>query len=205
MTRYAQTNLELIEQLRDLGYAPEHLRLIGAAYVLAARLTSGLFRPSGKTFLAHLVGTASVLAEHGASPEVTAAGLLHAAYRHGDFGRVRSGPTRHNRGVIQEAVGAAVERWVYSYERLPWDRTTIDRLHRQELSTDEALVAFMRLANELEDHLDFGVLYTSTFEGRQRSATVRGPLLVDIAVKIGHPGLAAEFERELIATAQAEQ
>jgi hypothetical protein len=53
----------------------------------------------------------------------------------------------------------------------------------------------MRLANELEDYLDLGVLYCSNAEIRQQSAERRGPIIVDMANKLGFPTLAAELAR----------
>ena len=75
----AQTNLALYQQLHDLGYTPEKLADIREAYELATALFAGRFRPCGRPFTAHLVGTASVLAKLGAPAAVVAAGLLHAA------------------------------------------------------------------------------------------------------------------------------
>ena len=83
---YAQTNLQLHAQLLDLGCSIEDREYLAAGYRLAADLFSGQYRGSGKPFVAHLVGTASILAATKASATVVAAGLLHAAYDQGDFG-----------------------------------------------------------------------------------------------------------------------
>lgn len=199
MTRYAQTILELMASLRERGFSSDELRLVHNAYELAAQLTSGQFRPSGKTFLAHLVGTGAVLAAHGATAEVTAAGVLHAAYDHGDFGTVRRGPTAHNRAVVREAASELVEQWVYDYEMFTWNRRRIDSLPNADLAGTQGTLVFMRIANALEDHLDDAIIYAANAAGRQRAAAKRGPILVDLAGRIGKPELgvelAAEYER----------
>jgi (p)ppGpp synthase/HD superfamily hydrolase len=61
---YAQTNLQLYRQLRDRTDAD--VALVAAAYELALSLFPRSFRATGKPFLCHLVGTASILDSHGA-------------------------------------------------------------------------------------------------------------------------------------------
>lgn len=61
------------------GYSNTNLGCIFKPYQLAMRLFTVYFRGDGKTFIAHLVGTASILSFVGASVEVVAAGLLHAS------------------------------------------------------------------------------------------------------------------------------
>src|SRR5208282_2979363 len=80
MHTYAQTNIQLINQLRGESYATSDLRVVVDSYELAALLLTGRFRASGKTFIAHLVGTASILGSLHAPAPLVAAGLLHAVY-----------------------------------------------------------------------------------------------------------------------------
>ena len=61
MINFAQTNIQLLNQLHREGYSADDLHLVRVAYRFAMDLFSGQFRASGKTFIAHLVGTASVL------------------------------------------------------------------------------------------------------------------------------------------------
>ncbi|MGB5708108.1 MAG: hypothetical protein WBM41_14910 [Arenicellales bacterium] len=79
MIDVAQTNLQLYNRLQELDYSHQALGDLRDTYDLARELFSGLYRPSGKTFIAHLVGTASILAECRVSIEVIKAGLMHAA------------------------------------------------------------------------------------------------------------------------------
>src|SRR5687767_15961282 len=101
---YAQTNLQLYTQLRRAGYTAEQLVPVRAGYDLAMQLFSASFRGSGKPLLAHLVGTASILAAIGQSRDIVLAGLLHAAYALGDFGDGRFGVSEAKRERVRKAV-----------------------------------------------------------------------------------------------------
>lgn len=103
---YAQTNLQLFNQLQTTGYAEADLLCMAKSYELASRLFTGAFRGSGKPFLAHLVGTASIVATLQQPIAVIAAGLLHAAYELGEFGDGSRGMVDWKRSQIQHAVGA---------------------------------------------------------------------------------------------------
>ena len=80
MHPYAQTNVQLFNQLRSQGYSQNDRERVREAYEFAMRLFTGLFLPSGKTFIDHLVGTASILTSLRMPVEVVVAGLIHAAY-----------------------------------------------------------------------------------------------------------------------------
>src|SRR5919106_5061667 len=158
---YAQTNLQLYTQLRRAGYPDAQLTLVRSGYDLARRLCTASFRGSGKPLLAHLVGTASILASMRQPATVVTAGLLHAAYALGDFGDGRLGMTEPKRDRLRQTVGAEVENLVARYTAFDWNKHTIPSIRErvESLSPIERDVLVIRLANELEDHLDFGVLY----------------------------------------------
>src|SRR3989442_8242527 len=88
MHSFAQTNILLINQLRGDGYLPAEIGKVVTCYELAMRLFTGLFRASGKTFIAHLVGTASILGTLRASSSIVAAGLTLPPY---SLGGLRDG------------------------------------------------------------------------------------------------------------------
>ena len=58
----SQTNVQLYNRLAGLGYGIEALATVQRAYELAARLYAGRFQASGREFLCHGVGVASLLA-----------------------------------------------------------------------------------------------------------------------------------------------
>src|SRR5262245_4841225 len=101
MRAYAQTNIQLFNQLRYYAYSDADLNLVRDAYELAMVLFSGRFQSSGKSFIAHVVGTASILAWVRLPAPVVAAGLLHNAYGSGDFGDGRRGATTPRRRRIR--------------------------------------------------------------------------------------------------------
>ena len=112
---HAQTNLQLYKQLIHLGWSNGDLAEIREAYDLARELFAPSYRPSHKSFTAHLVGVASALAAWGEPKEQVIGGLLHSTYLYGDFGDNRRGVTPHKRSLVRKRVGDAVEERIYSY------------------------------------------------------------------------------------------
>jgi (p)ppGpp synthase/HD superfamily hydrolase len=206
MRAYAQTNVELYDQLRREGYSDQDISLVRDVYELAVPLFTCLFLPSGKLFIDHLVGTASVLAALRAPIEVVAAGLIHAAYFRGDFGRVRIGASRAKRRLIKKAVGADVEEYVAAYDALEWDSRTIPAHHAGIAGLDrvERCVLLIQLANELEHRLDYGDPYSDNAEWFQRYMNRYLPMMVDMAHALGFPSLAAELAQSFREAASAE-
>jgi (p)ppGpp synthase/HD superfamily hydrolase len=158
-------------------------------------LFAGRFRPSGKTFIAHLVGTASILSSLRVPIEVVAAGLLHAAYIYGDFGDEDRGISEAKREQLRGVVGRRIEEYVDRYTIQPWNEKTISAIcdSLDALSPIDRDVLLMRLANELEDHLDLGILYCGNVKQRQHYINRSGAILVKIAEELGFPTLAADL------------
>lgn len=193
--RYAQTNLQLYRQLHDDGRPVNEVVLLSQAYELAVPLFSAQIRSSGKPFLAHLVGTASILAAMGCRAEVVAAGLLHAAYGQGDWGDGRQRLVPRRRQRVQRAVGREVESLVARYTEYPWNATSIAELagRGSTLDVSEADVVTMRLANLLEDHLDLGMAY-SRKGAKAKQANLVHDQCTRIAEALGNHRLAAELD-----------
>jgi (p)ppGpp synthase/HD superfamily hydrolase len=161
MREHAQTNLQLYNQLVARGWSDAELACARRAYELATDLFAGQLRPSGKTFVAHVVGTASALAAAGARAELVVAGLIHAAYTHGDFGDGRWDAAEFKRTIVRAAVGATAEALVDEYARLPYTTAAVDDwLERAAVlrPTEHDLVV-IRLANEVDVHTDLGARY----------------------------------------------
>jgi (p)ppGpp synthase/HD superfamily hydrolase len=201
---YAQTNIQLYRQLAELGYPSTDVSRVHRGHGLAMKLFTALFRGSGRPFLSHLVGTASVLASVRAPIEVVTAGLLHSAYSHGEFGNYWRGPDQAKRAQVAAAVGEEVEALVLGYTRLPWTVETIDALADTAASSEDRPILLMRLANEVDDHRDLGLLYVTEVERRRefiRTALHRCP---DMAERLGYPALALELAHVLDETLSAE-
>jgi len=200
MHAYAQTNIQLFNQLQSEGYSEEERELVHRTYEFAMPLFTGLFLPSGKGFIDHLVGTASILASLHTRIEIVAAGLIHAAYLHGDFGGATKGVSDAKRKKVRDAVGEKVEDYVNRYDRLPWGTReaiqTVDD-HLADLGPIDRQVLLMRLANELEHELDLGNLYGNKSEieqkTHQRHMESYGPMLVSMAKRLGAFRLATEI------------
>jgi hypothetical protein len=111
-TIFAQTNIQLFNQLQCQGYTKSELKLVFTTYELAKDLFSGYFIEFGRTQLAHVIGTTSILASLNAPPEVVAAGLIHNVYSTGDFGDGRRGRSEGRRRRIRQAVSDNVEKYV---------------------------------------------------------------------------------------------
>lgn len=191
MNRYAQTNLQLYAQLRGRGCSEDQLLCVRRAYEVAVSLFTGRLRANGKPFLAHLVGTASILATHGAPIPVVAAGLLHAAYLQGEFGDWRARITTARRRKLCQAVGDEVEKLIAQYTDFPRNQGLMAiQDHIDALSPEQQSVILIRLANDLEDHLDLGMLYSSKQDRVDQS---QRDALVTIANQLGYRELAQDL------------
>lgn len=121
MQPFAQTNIELFNQLRRDGYSNADLSFVRNAYELAMDIFAGRFQPSGKIFLAHVVRTASILASLRLTAEVVAAGLLHNAYISGDFGDDCPGISTAKRKEIKQALGPETEEHIARFPAMNLD------------------------------------------------------------------------------------
>lgn len=187
----AQTNIRLYNDLLSRGYRDADMGCLRAAYDLSMRLFTSRFRGSGKPFLAHVVGTAGILGLLQAPGPVLAAGLLHAAYTHGDFGDGRTGLSDAKRAHVRRTVGDAVEALVARYTVLAWGESAVRGFRGQvgTLSTDDRAVLLMRLANELEDHLDRGITYCGDAEHRRQLIRSWLHMCADLAEEMGYSEL----------------
>ena len=190
---YAQTNVQLFATLSGDGYGDLDVLRIGDAYTHAQQLFAAQFRGSGRPFLAHLVGTASILAKHGASPNVVIAGLLHAAYEHGDFGSALRGPTSAKRRKLIRVIGPEAESLVSRYTALRWTPAAISGFSARAapLTQDERDVLFIRLANDLEDGLRDNFVFSAL--GKQRTVAECLPASANLADNLGFANLAEEL------------
>lgn len=196
MFKYAQTVLQLNSQLRSAGFSRSDQVEIIQAYALAAELFSARFRGCGKTFVSHLVGTASILAAHQAPMRVIVAGLLHAAYEQGDFGHSLRRGQAVDRVEMIAAIGVDAERLVDGYARMPWTAHAIKSYRREigDLSVFRRELLFIRMANELEDHLNLSVAYCSDRVARLDRLQNIGKTMICLAYELGFSNLSTEMD-----------
>ena len=164
-TVYAASNVQLLEHLRASDWDEAALNRVRRGYGLVQRHFSARYRGDGRPFVEHLVRTAAILFDQGASEALVLAGLTHAYYSQGDFGVQPGGLTPANRQALREAVGEEAEMLVARYGQLPWSAAAIsaviDRIHRKSspLERCERQVLTLRICNELEEALDGALLY----------------------------------------------
>jgi (p)ppGpp synthase/HD superfamily hydrolase len=196
MYSYAQTNIQLFNELPLDVYTSAELRRLRSAYDLSASLVPGHFQASGKPLLSHFVGVASILNWLGAPPPLVTAGLLHAVYTLADFGDGHRGISDAKRRVVRNAVGDEVEAYVARYATMPWGPTEIAGVHARLGSLDglDRDIVLLRLADHLEHQLDHNVFYHGNV-GRREYMTARRDVLVAIAEKLNGSKLADELRR----------
>jgi (p)ppGpp synthase/HD superfamily hydrolase len=201
MRSFALTYPQLMNQAIAVALDTEALVRLRATYELGERLADGVYRPQGEPFLCHLVRTASIVLAEGQPLPVVQAALLHAAYslrrRVGDANSRGS-----RRAWLQKAAGPEVEQLVFAYDQLPWNASAQLKRHVEGFARYDQTtrrVVLLRLANELEDHLDRSAAYASADLVRRRQERRDGCLT--LARAAGSPAFVSEltevFDRQL--------
>jgi (p)ppGpp synthase/HD superfamily hydrolase len=187
----AQTNLQLYNQLSACGWDDGDFARVRDTYVLACDLFSGMIRPTGKPFVAHLVGTASALVAVDERPAVVAAGLLHAAYDLGEFGDATHGMTDAKRATVRASIGTEIEELVAAYTRFPWGPQVAADLDASAATFDGESrdVLVMRLANEVDEWTDAGI----RFAPRAGAMETVLESLVTLADRVDQPELGRQL------------
>jgi (p)ppGpp synthase/HD superfamily hydrolase len=206
MPTYSQTNIQLYNQLLLEEYSKEDIKFIFQAYQFAQQIFPISFRPSGNTFISHLVETASILCSLHEPIKLITAGLLHAAYVHGDFGTIKIKPIPNTwRKQVRDIVGNEVEEYIFKYTTLKWNSQTIPIIldHLNTYSIIDRNVILIRLANELEDNLYLAPLYCVDESKRRQYIEHCGPIMIKMADILGYPALASEMKKvfgEIVST-----
>lgn len=186
----AQTTVQLFEQLRRRDYPDADLQRVRAACAAVLELFAGRMHPSGKPYVAHCTAAASTLAALGASADLVVAGLLHGAYRWGDFGSWRV-LLPLKRRHLRRHFGEPVERYVFAFHTLPWHLEAISALSDRLAGLDPARreIVLMRLVSELDNLRSRTLLYRANAEPAREVLQARGPILVRMAGQLGCPAL----------------
>ncbi len=199
--RIAQTNIQLYNQMSAAGYPDEEIARIRRAYGLAMKIFSGQFRANEKPQLAHLTGVASILAALDSGGPVVAAGMLHTAYSHGDWGSGTRGRTDIKvREIIQvagpdaEAVVACYQGQRYTAERIRGLRARV-----KDLSEVERNALLVELADVLEEFDDGSIGYCDHVKHGPESGDPEAvyDLTVNTAIALGYPELASHLADSL--------
>jgi (p)ppGpp synthase/HD superfamily hydrolase len=181
---------------RAPAYDDLALSQLRRVYELAERVCDGVYRPNGTPFLCHVTRTASIAMAEGRPQSVVHACLLHTVYglRYAR-GRRRWLPWPRRGDVLRETAGMEVERLSHAYDQLAWNSRAALRGHLAALDSYDATTreaVFMRLANELEDHLDNGKGYEKAEPSSQRAERLDD--CSRLARRLGAEELALELE-----------
>ena len=174
----AQTRTALREQAQARGYAETTVRGIETACDFATLLLDGAYRPDGRPFLNHLIGTASALVRYDLRHEAVLAGLLHAAYTHR--------PDWIDPDEVSRVLGSEVDALVRALPRAKQQLAQGADLESMTLA--EALALAIEAANEADMRL------AGEYRASGRPPEISGAglaLIGDVMTLVGAPGLAA--------------
>lgn len=204
---FALTYPQLMNQAIRQKLTEGELFRLRRAYDLTEELVDGFYRAQSVPFICHLVRTASIVLAEGQPIHVVIAALLHAAYTFGQFedGICGKAATAH-RQKLERVIGSEAESLVYAYDPFLLHGPEILETHLKQCETYDAVkrsLLIMRLANELEDHLDLGMAYHSDSSFHKRVEAYSDQLIV-LAEKLGlsviAQGLQESFQRQLQAS-----
>lgn len=198
MRPFALTYPQLMNQALAQGLDEESLRRMRTAYELAEWEFDGFYRGQGMSFLCHLVRTASIVLAERQPIHVVMAALLHALYRKEEFYGARNGQvTWRKRNRVQGVVGKDVEALIWEYRHFPWSTEEAMHRHLEHLETyGERMrqILVVRLANQLEDYLDLGMIYRGASPSRMEREFSYWEESLLLARRLGLVQLAEEMD-----------
>jgi glycosyltransferase involved in cell wall biosynthesis len=155
-----QTRSELLDQAVTCGYSAHEIKQLSDAYRLAQALMDGGYRPCGRPFVNHLIGTASVLIRYGFKIEIVLAGMLHTLYSHGH-------PHPNGAQAAIEAVaimlggnGSPVEARVRAFTQRGEDCKSMLTKPASDLTVFEAELIAIAIANQIDMRLSGEIRYS---------------------------------------------
>lgn len=203
-THPAQTNLELYAQAIEHGYSRDQCRVLADAYGFALRQVFPLARGSGKPFIAHLVGTASLVMESGCPDHWVVGALLHALYQRRVPFQDGLAP-EERRGVVAARFGPRVDDLLHRYTA--FESADLRGL-TGDLSATEADVLALRLADDLEDLCGHALALHGNpgtdepglrggYRWRREAKAAEAPVLLLLTERLGLEGMHRGFRHWL--------
>jgi hypothetical protein len=189
-----QTITGLLELAQARGYVERDITLFKQAHWNALVLSSGGYRPCGRPFINHLIGTASVLVHFGFEARLVIVALLHAAYTHAPR---MTGGSQITVNTVAGWLGGAdtpTERVVRGYTLRSARWTELSALDNwQDVATiDDIDAALVAMANLVDMQLSGEIRVT----GRADDDVAALAKADEICAIVGVPGLAASLHRE---------
>ena len=127
---------------------------------------------------------------------MVSAAVLHAAYAQGEWSDGATGATPDRRQAVQEVLGNDAEDFVYRYSEFRWRQPGAVAEHAKSCRNGDGRnrsLLLMRLANELEEYLDFGNLYAPDAEDRKQFRRIYGQYMIELTRAVGVPEFGAEL------------
>ena len=146
------------------------------------------------------MGTASILTAYRAAAPVIVAGLLHAAYEQGDFLPFGERSPESCRRTVRQVVDDDAEALITRYAVFPWKAANYHTIfeRKPEFAAANRDILIIRVANELEDCLDNGLLYCS--ERRRKVGIREVAKCIQLANALRLPKLVEELKRAFVRT-----
>ncbi len=193
---FAVTYPQLVRQAMAARLDDQELRELRDVFETAQLYFDGLYRVGGQPFICHTVRTASIVfAERQPLPLVKAA-LVHTAYDAYRYDHsTRPWPGTHLRRRLRRDVGTDVEELVWAFHEVAWERIGAPELRLRELPHASDLVRSalaLRVANDLENHMDLGLAYRTGRRFKERIET-DGAAIIKVASELGMATVADEL------------
>lgn len=184
-----QTLTGLMELAVSKGYKARDLERIETSHWNALRLSNGGYRPCGRPFINHLVGTASVLVHYGFETRLVEAALLHAAYTHAPH--FYGGPQATVEAIARRLGGlrSDLERAVRAYttRSMRWQQLSGLPNWQDVATMSDVDTSILALANDIDMKLSGEVRATGRTDVGDSAALSKAS---DICQMLGIPGMA---------------
>jgi nucleoside-diphosphate-sugar epimerase len=193
---FAVTYPQLVHQAIAAGLDEQDLRGLRDVFAVAQRYFDGLYRAGGQPFICHMVRTASIVLAEGQPLPLVEAALVHATYdahRYEHSTRPWPGPLLRKR--LRRDVGIDVEQIVWAFHEADWERIGAPEVQLRELPRASSMVRSalaLRVANDLENHMDLALVYRTGRRFRERIES-DGSTIVQVASRLGMTTLAEEL------------
>jgi hypothetical protein len=186
----AQNFSGLAAQANLRGFSSQSITELARAHRAAIELSNGMYRPCGRPFINHLVGTASVLLFYGCSLRLIIAGMLHSTISHG---RSPRSPAEDKKifdylrqcGPFVEA--AARIALLYTGRSGIYQEAAQSGMRLDDYPMSLAQIHLIEAANDLEMHLSLEVAASSRGDALQGEGLA---LCRQVVHDIGLPALA---------------
>ena len=183
-----QTPAGLLTLALQRTYSPQDLQSMYTACKLAMRLSNGSYRPCGRPFFNHLIGTASVLVYYGFGLRMILTALLHAAYSHARAeNAARTEALKLTIASALGGTGSPLERSVKAYAlRKQRFQALGPSCPAAALLMDDLDLLLLEAANDIDMHLSLEVAVTGRNDLPDASLV---NLMVQACQALGIPGM----------------